>query len=748
MDAFDNPLAAPAEVEQWAKPNLYSKSVEELQELSRAIGVPEIDIEEASAKPDATEALADLIAPRTVSHHFREWAIICSHEEALGADKATGKPEVMVTELEERLRSLGLQVEGHPTPLQTEYILQISAPEDTLRFWATRMGLLMRLKGDPTKNRRHAEFGGSKSLAPRARVPAYRTACPRSHSRVGCCPIVVPFKDTKAQEFQANKHPHHEYSIFDSGARQRIVRYIMENDVDGIDLDDSVDSKAEYHRQGLLKSVASAGVGAIGGVAHEAASGAMKVATAVVEHSSVKMRRIRDSVDEAVVEHDDAVAPGSATTVWVGGLPENCADDPAVVTDALKVFGQVLSVTVRAKPGHCKSWAFATFVDQASHAQAASAGSLTVADGAGKAVTLTLKAAKVDKELKKEETGALATMWAGQEQKLVAATPIPSTGMELRTPRGAGADNEEGETHGGVTRALKRTLTRTLSRNPSSPITLHHTGNKRVWPCINDFLPLNDTHELNFLVSTWAHPRLVIETLRSRPKRERAAFGPSGEETFLNSITTQPIEEIRDYFGEQIALYFAFLRVYTNSLVFPTVIGMLTMIGHLRNGVEGNPLSLAYSILVSFWSVAFIKKWHIRQAELCFLWGTSTFEENEKTRKNFRLKEREIKYEVDEFTGKNEPVPKNPRMVYYRTAASVLVGTFFIFTVVVAALSAEYVRMLSKPNQLGKYSRVVGSSLNACAILILSQIYGRVANVLTEWENHRVQTAFEDAMIL
>jgi hypothetical protein len=470
-----------------------------------------------------------------------------------------------------------------------------------------------------------------------------------------------------------------------------------------------------------------------------------------VRRGSVKsrsMRRRRDSVDEAVVEEDDEVAPGSATTVWVGGLPENCADDPAVVTDALKVFGQVLSVTVRAKPGHCKSWAFATFVDQASHAQAASAGSLTVADGAGKAVTLTLKAAKVDKELKKEETGALATMWAGQEQKLVAATPIPSTGMELRTPRGAGADNEEGETHGGVTRALKRTLTRTLSRNPSSPITLHHTGNKRVWPCINDFLPLNDSHELNFLVSTWAHPRLVIDTLRSRPKRGGAAFGPSGEETFLNGITTQPIEEIRDYFGEQIALYFAFLRVYTNSLVFPTVIGMLTMIGHLRNGVEGNPLSLAYSILVSFWSVAFIKKWRIRQAELCFLWGTSTFEANQKTRKNFRLKEGEIKFEMDEFTGKNEPVPKNPRMVYYRTAASVLVGTFFIFTVVVAALSAEYVRMLSKPNQLGKYSRVVGSSLNACAILILSQIYGRVANVLTEWENHRVQTAFEDAMIL
>lgn len=181
MDAFDNPLAAP---EPYDKSSLYSKSVEELQELCRTIGVAEIDIEEASAKLDAAEALADLVAPRTVAHHFREWAIICSHEEALGADKATGKPEVMVTELEEHLRSVGLQVEGHPTPLQTEYVLQISAPEKTLRFWATRMGLLMRLKGDPTKNRLHAEFGGSKSLVPRARVPAYRTACPRSHSRL------------------------------------------------------------------------------------------------------------------------------------------------------------------------------------------------------------------------------------------------------------------------------------------------------------------------------------------------------------------------------------------------------------------------------------------------------------------------------------------------------------------------------------------------------------------------------------
>jgi hypothetical protein len=136
------------------------------------------------------------------------------------------------------------------------------------------------------------------------------------------------------------------------------------------------------------------------------------------------MRRRRGSVEESVVDDDSQITPGSETTIWVGGLPENCADDPAAVTDALQVFGKVLSVTVRRKPGVCKSWAFATFVEHACSVQAVSSGAVTVADAEGQAVTLSLKAAKVDKELAKSSTGALASMWAGQEQKISAAIRI------------------------------------------------------------------------------------------------------------------------------------------------------------------------------------------------------------------------------------------------------------------------------------------------------------------------------------
>lgn len=104
--------------------------------------------------------LRHLVEVRAVHHHYREWAIVCSYLEALGADHDLSEPEVVVSELMERLRTIGLEVEGHPTASKTAWIIQISANEKALLFWATRMGLPMRLKGDETKNRDHPEFGG------------------------------------------------------------------------------------------------------------------------------------------------------------------------------------------------------------------------------------------------------------------------------------------------------------------------------------------------------------------------------------------------------------------------------------------------------------------------------------------------------------------------------------------------------------------------------------------------------------
>ena len=73
-------------------------------------------------------------------------------------------------------------------------------------------------------------------------------------------------------------------------------------------------------------------------------------------------------------------------------------------------------------------------------------------------------------------------------------------------------------------------------------------------------------------------------------------------------------------------MYFAFLSVYTKALIWPTALGILTMLGHLYKGVEGNPLTIAYSIAIALWSCIFLNQWERKQCELQFLWGVETFE--------------------------------------------------------------------------------------------------------------------------
>ena len=115
-------------------------------------------------------------------------------------------------------------------------------------------------------------------------------------------------------------------------------------------------------------------------------------------------------------------------TVWVGGLPHSIASaalqDPSALMDLMKVFGDVVSVTVRLKRGELKSWAFATFAARESADRASEVGAVTASDDHGKAVLLVIKKAELEKELGKESTGALASTWRSQERKVAAAISI------------------------------------------------------------------------------------------------------------------------------------------------------------------------------------------------------------------------------------------------------------------------------------------------------------------------------------
>ena len=113
-------------------------------------------------------------------------------------------------------------------------------------------------------------------------------------------------------------------------------------------------------------------------------------------------------------------------------------------------------------------------------------------------------------------------------------------------------------------------------------------------------------------------------------------------------------------------------------------------------------------------------------------------------------------------TGKQEkyfPSSKRYPVLAYSTAIS----TTFIVTVAGAIIGIYIFRaFLSSPAPWGKVylgdgnadddeslalGSIIGSGLNAVQILVMNSIYGHVAIKLTDAENHRTETAYEDALI-
>ena len=64
--------------------------------------------------------------------------------------------------------------------------------------------------------------------------------------------------------------------------------------------------------------------------------------------------------------------------------------------------------------------------------------------------------------------------------------------------------------------------------------------------------------------------------------------------------TYQPLYEIREYFGDDVGLYFSWLGMYTQSLFLLSLFGSLTMAlqPFFGGSPDKNPFTIAYSVCV------------------------------------------------------------------------------------------------------------------------------------------------------
>ena len=163
--------------------------------------------------------------------------------------------------------------------------------------------------------------------------------------------------------------------------------------------------------------------------------------------------------------------------------------------------------------------------------------------------------------------------------------------------------------------------------------------------------------------------------------------------------------------------------------------------GHFNfGGIEGNWTGIAYSLLMSLWSVYFLTEWTKLENELKFIWGTEQFVSNDEVLYAFtKNEENPMKY---------NPLTETKERAYgsrWKRAAKFIPTTTFVFVCIVgvafAGLVAIYVKTLG-----GNWS-VVGSVGSFVSIVLFQSLYEKVGGKLNDWENWQTRDEWEDAFI-
>lgn len=248
---------------------------------------------------------------------------------------------------------------------------------------------------------------------------------------------------------------------------------------------------------------------------------------------------------------------------------------------------------------------------------------------------------------------------------------------------------------------------------------------------IDGYFPLHDSETKNILSADWLN--------------------------WYSMPWNQPVDGVKDYFGEKIGLYFTFLGHYCSWLMLPAVLGLAIQLVVAGTGNFSHPILPFFALLIAGWAVFMLEFWKRKQAMTAFQWGMEGFEEEQLDRPEFKgLGEGE--YPQIDSDGKTSGTitsfidgsqtkffpPKKQAILMAQSFAAI--GT--LATIVLAVIITIYViRRLMYSTSVGTLSSTVASIMNSVQIAIFNVIYSKVANYLTDRENHRTDTTYEDSMI-
>ena len=217
---------------------------------------------------------------------------------------------------------------------------------------------------------------------------------------------------------------------------------------------------------------------------------------------------------------------------------------------------------------------------------------------------------------------------------------------------------------------------------------------------------------------------------------------------FCQMPWNQPVDDVKDYFGEKIGLYFLWLGHYTTWLLPAAIVGFFAWINIAVKENDPNQAVIApyFAAFMAVWATLFLEFWKRKEKTYAMRWGTVGFEEEEVTR--------------PQFIGERRSNPINgkdylyfpAKSQHYRLCKSSTIIAGFIVVVIGVVASIFIMRLfLSQITALVvggvQTAAIIASMANAIQIQVMNMIYGDMAIKLNDYENHRTDTGYEDNLI-
>uniref|UniRef100_A0A673AN10 Anoctamin n=1 Tax=Sphaeramia orbicularis TaxID=375764 RepID=A0A673AN10_9TELE len=303
-------------------------------------------------------------------------------------------------------------------------------------------------------------------------------------------------------------------------------------------------------------------------------------------------------------------------------------------------------------------------------------------------------------------------------------------------------------------------------------------GGTRSFSCEEDYIYENIESELCFFTSQERQSiiKYWMDNLRAKPGEvlhnisflegqpiipELSARGviqqvfPLHEQRILSQLMKswvqavcekQPLDDICDYFGVKIAMYFAWLGFYTTSMLYPAVIGFVLWMLTESDQTSRDICCVVFALFNVVWATLFLERWKRRGAELAYKWGTldSPAESLEEPRPQFRGVKR-----CSPITGCEEFYYPPWRRRVFRWLVSLpicILCLCFVFLVMLICFELQEFVMGIK--EMPRLARFIPKIMLAITVTACDEVYRKIACWLNDMENYRLQSAYEKNLII